>query len=168
MKNFKNICVSVGFLLSVESVLAAACWQAEIDPQTHQVFNDEQTYQSVVSDWKSAKPATPSIFQQLSAYNIYKAERDNALALGTDKRAHCYLGCRIAQGASIKTGIYAGWKKEDDDLTDCKVDTHFDELDYVATELGVNASTKIENSQTACAQFCTSNLRSWSYEFIDL
>ncbi len=154
--------------LCVEASMAAACWQTEIDPQTNQVFTDEATYKAVVDEWKSVQPATPSVFQQLSAYNIYKAEKDKALSLGSDKRAHCHLGCRITQGTSVKTGIYAGWRKENDDISDCKIDTHFDELDYVATELGVNAAGRIENSQAACAKFCTDNLRRWIDEPIDL
>jgi hypothetical protein len=153
--------------LQTQNVQAAACWQSEIDPQTNQIFADQATYDAVVKDWKAFKPDTPSITQQLKAYNIYKAEKDVALSLGSDKRAHCHLGCRIAQGASVKTGIYAGWKKEDDDISDCKIDTHFDELDYAATELGVKASTTLENSQAACAKYCTDNLNDWS-DYIDL
>lgn len=156
--NFKTSLTLALFALCTSNAAFAACWQNEIDPALNLIFSSEKAYNQTVADWQSEKPKAPSIFQLAIAYNIYQSEKNNSLKLGSDKRAHCYMGCRIAQGTSVKTAIYSGWKKEDQDIRDCDMNSRYEPLDYDATELGALASETIANSQSACAKYCTDNV----------
>lgn len=134
------------------------CFQDEINPETNLIYENQASYNKDVDFWKSEKPPTPSLVALGVAYLIYKSELSEALKLGYDKREHCYMGCRIAQGTSINTAIYVGWKKESRDLNDCDASTDFDPLDFAATEVGARAATSIEYSQAACSKFCADNI----------
>jgi len=101
-----------------------------------------------MADWKSMKPPTPALGLLLKAKKIIEAEKEFSLTLGTDKTAHCYLGCRIDHDVNLETAKFIAWQKEYNDATDCDVNTHFDIGDFEATVWG----TSCNDGQ--CADFC--------------
>lgn len=129
------------------------CYQKEKNPVTRQVFQSEDEYNSVREAWAHRHPGTGNPFSLIKAYKIYKNEKTKAERMGTDKLAHCYMGCRISQETSFATADYVGWLKEDRDITDCNVSTHFDEDDYEATRRGAQFGESQRDPQ-GCEQAC--------------
>ncbi len=106
-----------------------------------------------IQKWMSIQPPMPSFFDLYKAKKIIDAEQKTALKLGNDKRAHCYLGCRISDDIDYQTADYVGWQKEFNDATDCNPNTRFDKADYVATLVGAKKS-KQKNIKSSCATYC--------------
>ena len=94
----------------------------------------------------------------MKAYNVYTKEKKIADSLKNDKKAHCYMGCRIAQEVNFKTAEYVGWMKEDQDIRDCKASTHFDEADFVATVKGAELAQSALDGK-ACFSSCQKSVR---------
>ena len=119
------------------TALAAAptapdCWRQE-------GFASREAHSRQVSQWASEAVPFPGPLDAYAAYRIGKDERDFALdRLKNDKKAHCYMGCRIAQDVNFQTAQWAGWKKEDKDLRDCNPATHFEVMDYQVTVIGAH------------------------------
>ena len=63
------------------------------------------------------------------------------------------MGCRIAEGTNLETAQYIAWNKEQDDLTDCKISTHFEINDYEATVDGAKQAA----SADICEKYCLKN-----------
>lgn len=106
-------------------------------------------------EWKAIKPRTPGVALLLKAKKIVDVEKDYSLQLGTDKTAHCYLGCRISEDVTFEVAKFSAWQKEYNDATDCNSNTYFDISDYEATlvgaEYGAQVNPRIRNQ---CASYC--------------
>jgi hypothetical protein len=131
------------------------CFKQEINPATSKPFTSEQEWQNELDNWEEAAPRTAGLLSLWKAYSLFTNEKDMARKMGTDKTAHCYLGCRISQETDYETADYVGWLKEQRDLKDCNINTHFDDLDYKATQKGAElGETQIDakSCQEACKQ----------------
>lgn len=114
----------------------SACFQSEIDVRTKQPFATNLDYQNEVARWQSYPRPSVGVFDLGLAYWAYKREASRASIFRSDKAKHCYFGCIISLATSQKVVDYVGWKKEMDDLQDCKMSTLFEDADYDATSLG--------------------------------
>ena len=132
-----------------------SCFAEETNPATQQRFASLQDYNSFKESWDYQSPGIVNPIHLLRAYQIYKSEKNLALSLGTDKLAHCYLGCRISQVTNYHTTDYVGWLKELRDLTDCNPQSFFDEEDYRATIRGGvlgGSQPDAKSCESACHQ----------------
>ncbi|WP_295900000.1 hypothetical protein [uncultured Bdellovibrio sp.] len=140
-------------LISSPALADSLCYQSEGNPRTGKAFATDQDYQEELSRWRSQAPSTPNPFSLLKAYNVYSSEKAFANSMKSDKRAHCYMGCRISQSTNYKTADYVGWLKEERDLKDCNRNTHYDEEDYVATLRGATFGESQKDAK-GCLQAC--------------
>ncbi len=104
--------------------------------------------ESQLNNWLGLRPKAPALAELIKAKKLVDAEKDFALTLGSDKTAHCYLGCRISHAISFEAARYSAWQKEHIDATDCNFQTYFDLADYDATMVGAN----IQND--SCVMTC--------------
>jgi hypothetical protein len=100
------------------------------------------------NEWMKIRPKTPALSSLIQAKKIVDTEKEYALSLGTDKTAHCYLGCRVNAQTNFETARYLAWQKEHSDATDCNTETHFDVDDYEATLTG--AQIPADSCATTC------------------
>lgn len=110
-----------------------------------------------MTEWQSVQPQMPSLPFLFQAKKLIDAERNYSLTLGNDKRAHCYLGCRIGETVNFDTAHFIAWQKEYNDATDCNPKTHFEIADYEATIKGALREGKISVKKKvvqACTAFC--------------
>ncbi len=145
------ISFSLSALALAEASADNACWQNEYNPLTKAVYESDAVYQEQLADWKATEPESAHPLKLMTAYNVYKNEKDKSLSLGNDKMAHCYIGCRIHQKTDARTMTYVGWYKEMQDITDCKKATHFEEEDFLATISGAEVNS---SSAAKCVEFC--------------
>lgn len=145
----------VTFLMT-QQAFAQACFSSEIDPRTNKIFASDDVYQTTVKDWLSREPRHPGLFDLYAAYGVYKSEQSVAQSLGNDKRAHCYMGCRITQKTNYETTEYVGWLKEDRDIKDCKKGTRFEYADFDATIVG-GQKGQSEVDAEGCISTCKRN-----------
>ncbi|MGZ3780993.1 MAG: hypothetical protein ACXVCY_10125 [Pseudobdellovibrionaceae bacterium] len=126
----------------------------ETDSRTGTYFQSEEDYQKELERWALQNPGMPSPLSLVKAYSVYSKEKSKAVAISkkSDKKAHCYVGCRISQVTNYDTANYVGWLKEERDLKDCDPKTHYDEEDYRATLKGAQIG---ENHSADCLQACT-------------
>lgn len=130
---------------------APSCWKREFNPSTGAKYSSAETWNRDVEAWERTEPEeVPTTAALGAAYIIYRMARSEAEALGTDKTAHCFIGCRIARYVGPETANYVGWLKEMEDVTDCHGDTHFDPEDHVATHWGLSQVTLPESCQEIC------------------
>lgn len=147
-----------GLIVCFSSAAQAAdplCYQKELNPNTQQAFSSAHEYNSFRSDWANQNPGSGNPLALIKAYSVYKSEKSKAETMGTDKLAHCYMGCRISQETNYHTADYVGWLKEERDITDCNLKTHFDEEDYKATARGAGFGENARDAascETACKQ----------------
>ncbi len=132
-----------------------SCWQHEIDPHTRRIYQSNELWQSDLTMWEKRAPPEASYLALTEAYVVYSSEDSFALGLGSDKRAHCYMGCRIAQSVNLETATYVAWLKEDRDIQDCTRSTHFEEADFDATIAGAKMADTAPDAK-ACAAICKS------------
>ena len=126
---------------------ASDCWRQE-------GFASPAAYQKQISDWRAEAVPFPGPLDAYSAYRIGKDERDFALdRLKNDKKAHCYMGCRISQDVNFATAQWAGWKKEEKDLVDCNPSTHFETMDYQVTVVGAHLGLSAKTAED-CVHRC--------------
>lgn len=118
------------------------CWQKEENPANKTPYTSYWEWESDVSQWQKKQKPQLNVVKLLKAFKIFKAERDKANSFGNDKKAHCYVGCRISQGTDFKTARFVAWFKEIQDLTDCKMESHFEIADYDATLVGAEAGNE--------------------------
>lgn len=143
------------FTQSIAFAGQEACFAVETNPETGQKFSTTDEFEKFQESWENQSPGLANPIQLLMAYNVYKKEKDFAVSLGSDKLAHCFLGCRISQETSYHTSDYVGWLKEMRDLTDCNPNSFFDENDYRATIRGGllgNSQPDASSCQRACLQ----------------
>jgi hypothetical protein len=110
-----------------------------------------------IKQWKTSQPELPDISDLYKAKKLIDAERKYSLKLGGDKRAHCYLGCRISHEVNFETARYAAWQKEYNDATDCDPKSLFEIADYEATLKGASYAADIARkkiSKKQCVLFC--------------
>ncbi|MBX3017354.1 MAG: hypothetical protein KF767_05655 [Bdellovibrionaceae bacterium] len=134
-----------------------ACYQNEIDPATRKLYRDEAPYQADLEALLASEPTRPGMYTLYRAYNLSKAETPNANALKNDKRAHCYIGCRLANDISVEAAEYAAWYKEHRDLTDCQKASRFEPQDILATQVGIRLGE--QNVPHADKAFCQRTCR---------
>lgn len=114
----------------------------------------------VIEDWLKKNPGNVGVFDLYRGLSVANAEsRFVSAKTGDDKARHCYVGCRIATDVNLATAFYAGWFKEQRDLTDCDPGTHFDPLDEEATRRGAWVGAGLEDlplqdRQQACLEAC--------------
>jgi|GEM_PF-1336547 hypothetical protein len=150
----KVIIFSFTALLSVQAfAVEGECFRSEINPKTQKVYTSEKVYQADIDQWQTRAPESPGMAALMKAYNIFTKEKKIADSLKNDKKAHCYIGCRISQDVNFKTAEYVGWMKEDQDIRDCKAGTHFDELDLIATIKGAEFGQTAADAK-ACLTSC--------------
>jgi hypothetical protein len=130
------------------------CWSKEYNYFTPQkTYLSEELYQQHLNHWKEQMPKQPSLAKLARAYFIFKEEKAKANNYKKDKVKHCYIGCRLSQRLDFKTTHYVGWYKEQEDLTDCELRTHFEPKDLEATLDGA----KHPGSATQCQKYCHKN-----------
>lgn len=141
--------------LSVTAAHAAnTCWQSEENPFTKTPYTSIQEWNHDVEYWQLKKPAMAHPISLIRAYNVYRAEQKAALGFKNDKETHCFYGCRISQTVDYRTAEYVAWLKEDRDLKDCKLSTHFELADFEATLKGADLGGRL-NSREECAASCS-------------
>ncbi len=149
----RNILFCLIFICSTQALAAPLCFQQEYNLPKGQVFASEQEYNDIKVRWQQQDPGFGNPLSLVKAYAIYRQEKDYAQKLGSDKRAHCYLGCRIAQETSYKTADYVGWLKEERDLGDCNLKSRYDEEDYRATVQGAQFGEN-QSEASSCVRAC--------------
>lgn len=140
---------------------AAACFANEVDPATRRAYANEDQYRADLEALLQAEPPRPGLYTLYRAYNLSQAETPNAQALKSDKRAHCYIGCRIANDFGAAAAEYAAWYKEHRDLTDCDRRSRFEPQDIVATQVGIRlGETHAPRAdKSLCQQQCRQRVR---------
>ena len=127
-----------------------ACWENEINYMTSKVYTSETLYNEHRKYWSAFNKSRPDPFFLSKAYFVYKAEIKKTEKFSKDKVKHCYMGCRISAETDLPTAEYIAWNKEQDDITDCKVQTHFEIKDYDATVDGAQHP----GSSPVCEKYC--------------
>lgn len=143
-------------LVSQVSFAAGECFTQEVNPLTRKMYSSKEIYNEHIQEWTTLAPASPGLFALAKAYGIYSKEKDFANKLRNDKRAHCYIGCRLSQEIDYRTAEYVGWLKEDRDIKDCKKSTHFDSSDYKATRVGATFGESQPDAES-CLKVCKEN-----------
>lgn len=134
-------------------VEVSACYKNEYNDRTKKVFTSSDEYNETLYNWYFNAPPQANPLALIKAYKLYKIEEANSVKLGNDKRAHCYIGCRIAQVVNFKTADYVGWIKEESDLRDCNLNTRFEEKDYLATRRGAEIGEQ-QSDPAICRTVC--------------
>lgn len=127
-----------------------ACWQKEVDVSTGDRFASEAAYKAALADWKDNEPPHPSLLELFFGSIVADSAKAKAERMGSDERAHCFVGCRVAKLVDLETAVYAGWYKEKKDLTDCKSDSFFDHTDFDITLIGAELGAQ----KRACYKRC--------------
>lgn len=144
------------FIFVGHLTLAAAdelCWTKEEDPATKQPYASQGQWEDNVFAWKAKQHSQFNPIALLKAFSTYSKEKNKANSMTNDKLAHCYIGCKIAQRTDYKTARFVAWYKEMMDISDCKMDTHFEQQDYEATLKGAEAG---KSKSTQCDTVCPS------------
>jgi len=131
------------------------CWTKEENPATKQPYTSHEEWDNDVIAWKKKTHSSTNIVNFIKAYGIYSKEKAKANSFGHDKIAHCYMGCRLSQSINFKTADYLAWYKELKDITDCSMDSHFEDADYVATIVGARAG---QDKSIQCEAFCLTHI----------
>lgn len=135
---------------------AEACFTQEFNPATNKPFASQEDYNSALQEWEFRAPTNPGIFALARAYSVYNKEKTTAQQITYDKRAHCYVGCRISQEVDFRTAEYVGWLKEDRDIKDCNKNSHFDPADFDATVAGAQLGQS-QVDAAGCMAACKQN-----------
>ena len=143
-------------LMSAQAFAESECYTQEINPCTNKVYASLEQYNTDKQEWASIAPESPGLFALAKAYGIYSREKDFANKLRNDKRAHCYIGCRLSQEMNYRVAEYVGWLKEDRDIKDCNKSTHFDPADYKATRAGATFGES-QTDAAGCVAVCKRN-----------
>ncbi len=141
------------FLVSI-SWAQTACWKSELNYRTNKLYTNEKSYQADLKNWMAFNKANPSPYFLSQAYMTYKKEIKKTQKFTKDKVKHCYMGCRISKDTNLETAEYVAWNKEKDDLTDCKVQTHFEIVDYDATVDGAQNPGMQAHCEQDCLAHC--------------
>lgn len=171
VSNFKAILLLSAFVLVAPFAQAQAegeevpCYQKEIDPQTKRVYQNEAQWNVDQKKLSDATPRMPNFLRLKWGWDLSRIEIKKTKGIGSDKRKHCYVGCRIGYDIGHDVAVYAGYYKEADDITDCNIKTHFDLKDIDATILGADIAKKCaeestkENPKQADEEYCRTECR---------
>lgn len=129
------------------------CWILERTNSNTSAFSSFTQWDSEKQSWMSCRPKSVAPYYLLSAYKIFKRDKSIALSIGTDKQAHCYLGCKMAKEINFETARYVAWLKEYYDLIDCDSSTHFEPNDFAATVYGARQGVSLKNK--SCEDLCS-------------
>lgn len=143
-------------MVSTQASAAGECYTQEINPHAKKIYASQEIYNMDKQEWTAIAPESPGIFALAKAYRIYSKEKDFANSLRNDKRAHCYIGCRLSQEMDYRVAEYVGWLKEDRDIKDCNKATHFDSADYKATRMGATFGES-QTDAKGCVAVCKQN-----------
>jgi hypothetical protein len=134
------------------SATGEECFRSEIDPSTKRVYQNKAQWDADQKAIWALAAGPPNPFRLLRGYEVSMSESKNSKGMGSDKRKHCYVGCRIADEVGHDVAIFAGIYKEDRDITDCRTKTLFDPADLEATILGADLAKR--NADRSDAAFC--------------
>lgn len=150
--NFKLL-----FVLAIWSGVAhaAECFENELDPHTDRPYQNQAQWEADIQELWAPNPPIPWIFDLMKGREV--AEKESKERVGSDKRRHCYVGCRIANVVNYDVAVYAGYFKEDQDLKDCKRSTRYEPEDLAATILGAEIAR--EKPGKADKEFCRQRCR---------
>lgn len=123
-------------VLSVAQAEGLQCFENEVNPKTQQRYETEVQWQSDLDAWEQRGRGLAGPLNLFWSFTSYIREKKQAESFGSDKAAHCYIGCVIARSTRAEVADYVGWLKEQKDLSDCDPETHFEEADAVATSWG--------------------------------
>ncbi len=144
-------------ILSLFSALALAqqtnpnsCWKTELNYTTNKVYTSEKLYNAHRAYWSTFNKVTPDPISLSKAYFVYKTEIKRTEKFSKDKVKHCYMGCRISAEIDLPAAKYVAWSKEMDDITDCKIKSHFEIKDYEATVDGAQNPGRPQ----VCEKYC--------------
>lgn len=140
----------VSVLAQAQNSQPVACWKTEINYKTNKIYTSEKAYEAHRAYWSAFNKVTPDPFSLSRAFFVYKSEIKKTEKFSKDKVKHCYLGCRISAETDVPTTQYVAWSKEQDDITDCRVRTHFEIKDYEATVDGA----RHPGPPQVCEKYC--------------
>ncbi|MBK9323810.1 MAG: hypothetical protein IPM97_12850 [Bdellovibrionaceae bacterium] len=152
-KNVLLLIFFIGLMTQTSVAETLQCFQIEEDPKRLGPYSTQLQYQLAKDEWRDETPGLSNPIELAFAYRVYRIEKNKAEALGIDKTAHCFIGCRVAQETSLQTAAYVGWLKEQRDLGDCKAESHFDKEDYLATIKGALMAATLRTGAD-CADSC--------------
>lgn len=151
------------FVISVLSVAQAEglqCFENEVNPQTQRRYETAAQWQSDVDAWEQRGRGLAGPLNLFWSFASYIREKKQAESFGSDKAAHCYIGCVIARSTRAEVADYVGWLKEQKDLSDCDPETHFEEADAIATSWG---GMLVARSREECRALCVEQYGSRTY-----
>ncbi|WP_413290711.1 hypothetical protein [Bdellovibrio sp. HCB337] len=157
LSHFKVRGLALAVLLttfSTTAVAATPCWQAEENPVTKAPYESAQDWDHDLEYWSQRRPGKGNPLYLVRAYSTYRFEQKAAMSFKNDKQIHCFYGCRISQRTNFQTAQYVAWLKEDRDIKDCNLKTHFEIADFEATIKGAEFGTSTK-SREECAQVCS-------------
>jgi len=152
--NFARVTL-IGLFFSISAFAntsADECYQHETDPRTGWIYQNRAQWEADRKDLWKVTPRMPSILRLKRGYDVAMVESVKSRGIGSDKRQHCYVGCRIAAEVGADIAEYAAYYKEHKDISDCDPHTHFDLADISATLKGAEAGAM--HSVKADAAFC--------------
>ncbi|MGE0529279.1 MAG: hypothetical protein AB7G93_13920 [Bdellovibrionales bacterium] len=133
------------------------CYRSEVDPNTRRRYQNIAQWESDRNDLWANAPARPYPWSLLWGHRVAEQESPRARKLGSDKRQHCYVGCRIANDVGYDVAVYAAYYKEEQDLLDCDPKSYFEPKDIEATVIG--ADLAVINPGGADAKYCSRQCR---------
>lgn len=137
------------------------CYLHEIDPQTKRVYQNEAQWKADQDKLWAAAPPSPSLYRLKKGYDVAISESGISRGIGSDKRKHCYVGCRIANDVGHDVAVFAAYYKENKDLLDCNSKTHYDLADIPATVRGADLAmaSKSPADKDYCWKECRRTLK---------
>lgn len=147
-------------VLSVAHAHGPQCFENEVNPRTQQRYESAAQWQSDVDAWEQRGRGFAGPLNLFWSFTSYVREKKQAESFGSDKAAHCYIGCVIARSTRAEVADYIGWLKEQQDLVDCDPETHFEEADAVATSWGGMLEAR---SREECQAQCVERYGSRTY-----
>jgi hypothetical protein len=154
---FKAALIALFFpILSFADTSKGDCYRNEIDPHTRRFYENRAQWEADRAELWRLAPSAPSFYRRWQGYKVAMAESVSSRGIGSDKRKHCYVGCRIAAQVGADVAEYAAYYKEDKDILDCNPQTHFDLTDITATMAGASLAIIPERSDPG---FCRAECR---------
>ncbi len=131
------------------------CWKNEINPETNRIYETEEEWNQDLIFWEQKRPQNkPSMTELIHLYKVMKDEEDNFAKIKYDKVKHCYAGCRISGLINVSIAYFAAWEKEQIDLADCDIKSHFEVKDFEATIVGADYAFHEQTDTLKCVDFC--------------
>lgn len=136
------------------------CYLYEIDPHTKKVYQNRAQWEADRKALWNQTPEMPDILSLQAGYAVGVRESARSKGMGSDKRKHCYVGCRIAAEVSYEVAVYAAYYKENRDISDCDPNSRFEWEDIAATERGAKIAQKQSRPSPAfCRERCRAEFK---------